>query len=44
MFLYMYAVAGVRQFRAGNIGPVLIDIERSRHEEGYQGVLLHDPA
>ena len=43
MFLYMYAVAGVRSFRPGNIGPVLIDIERSMNEPGYQGVLLNDP-
>lgn len=41
--LYMYAVAGVRSFREGNIGPVLIDIERSLHEENYQGVVLNDP-
>ena len=41
--VYMYAVAGVRKYRKGNIGPVLIDIERSMHEEGYQGVLLNDP-
>jgi len=41
--LYLYAVAGVRSFRKGNIGPVLIDIERSMHEPGYQGALLHDP-
>jgi hypothetical protein len=43
MHLYMYAVAGVRSFRKGNIGPVLIDIQRSMHEPGYQGVLLNDP-
>lgn len=43
LMLYMYAVAGVRGFRKGNIGPVLIDVERSMHEPGYQGVLLHDP-
>ena len=43
MFIYMYAVAGVRSFRGGNIGPVLINIERSMHEAGYQGVQLHDP-
>jgi hypothetical protein len=40
--LYMYAVAGVRSFRSGNIGPVLIDIERSIHETGYQGVVLNE--
>jgi hypothetical protein len=43
MILYMYAVAGVRSFREGNIGPILIDIQRSISEEGYQGVLLNDP-
>jgi len=42
--LYMYAVAGVRSFRKGNIGPVLIDIERSMREPGYQGLALNDPA
>lgn len=40
--LYMYAVAGVRSFRPGNIGPVLIDIERSMTEAGYQGVVLKE--
>jgi hypothetical protein len=40
---YLYAVAGVRTFRPGNIGPAIIDIERSIHEEGYNGVLLNDP-
>lgn len=40
--LYMYAVAGVRSFRSGNIGPVLIDIERSIHQPGYQGVVLNE--
>lgn len=40
--LYMYAVAGVRRFRAGNIGPVLIDIARSMNEPGYQGVVLNE--
>jgi hypothetical protein len=43
MLLYSYAVIGVRQFRKGNIGPVLIDIERSIHDENYRGVSLHDP-
>lgn len=40
--LYMYAVAGVRSFRQGNIGPVLIDLERSMYEPGYQGVVLNE--
>lgn len=39
-FLYMYAVDGVRKYRPGNIGPVLIDIQRSMHEAGYQGIQL----
>ncbi|WP_139991492.1 hypothetical protein [Paenibacillus paridis] len=39
-FQYMYAVDGVRKFRPGNIGPVLIDIQRSMHEAGYQGIQL----
>ncbi|ULT54856.1 hypothetical protein L1999_17095 [Neobacillus drentensis] len=39
-FLYTYAVTGVRRFRDGNIGPVLIDINRSMYEEGYQGIQL----
>lgn len=43
MAIYMYAVASVRSFRQGNIGPVLIEIERSMHEPGYQGVVLNDP-
>jgi hypothetical protein len=43
MCLYMYAVAGVRKFRQGNVGPVLIDIKRSMSEENYRGVALNDP-
>lgn len=39
--LYVYAVDGVRRFRPGNIGPVLIDIGRSKAEPGYQGVPLN---
>lgn len=38
----MYAVAGVRSFRKGNIGPVLIDIDRSMREPDYQGVVLNE--
>lgn len=42
--LYMYCVSGVREFRKGNIGPVLIDIEKSRTEgRAYKGVSLSDP-
>ena len=41
---YMYAIAGVRNFRKGNIGPALIDIDRSVKEgRSYQGVNLSDP-
>ncbi|WP_345763490.1 hypothetical protein [Diaminobutyricibacter sp. McL0608] len=39
--LYEYAVHGVRSFRPGNIGPVLIDIERSRTDRDYLGVPLN---
>ncbi|MHA7986298.1 hypothetical protein ACX9R5_10870 [Rathayibacter sp. CAU 1779] len=39
--LYLYAVDGVRRFRPGNIGPVLIDIHRSQTEPGYRGVPLN---
>jgi hypothetical protein len=41
--LYMYAVAGVRKFRKGNIGPILIDIKRSMIDKNYLGVSLNDP-
>jgi hypothetical protein len=40
MSLYMYAVAGVRKFRKGNIGPVLIDIKRSMTDKNYRGYPL----
>lgn len=40
---YMYSVTGVRGGRAGNIGPALIDLERSMTEEGYTGIDLSDP-
>ena len=41
--VYTYTVAGVRAFREGNIGPVLIDIERSMAEPDYTGISLADP-
>ena len=42
--LYMYSVSGVRMFRKGNIGPVLIDIEKSMKEgRAHSGVDLSDP-
>lgn len=40
---YCYGVSDVRNFREGNIGPVLIDIEKDRTQPGYMGVSLHDP-
>lgn len=41
--LYQYAIAGVRSHRAGNIGPALIDVERSMKEgREYEGVNLSD--
>ena len=40
---YMYSVTGVRGGRAGNIGPALIDLERSVTEDGYTGIDLSDP-
>ena len=43
MPVYMYCVAGVRAFRRGNIGPILIDINRSMEERDYMGVNLCDP-
>ena len=43
MQVYLYSVAGVRSFRRGNIGPVLIDIEKSINKGGYRGVQLNDP-
>lgn len=42
--LYQYAIAGIRSHRSGNIGPALINVERSMKEErGYMGVNLSDP-
>ncbi|MGN6426457.1 MAG: gluconokinase [Leifsonia sp.] len=38
--LYQYAVDGVRRFRPGNIGPVLVDVERSRTDPDYVGIAL----
>lgn len=43
MNLYLYTVTGVREFREGNIGPMLIDIGRSSGDPDYRGVLLNDP-
>jgi hypothetical protein len=41
--VYMYAVSGVRFARKGNVGPVLIDVSKSKTEPGYMGVSLNDP-
>ena len=41
--VYKYAVAGVRQFRKGNVGPVLIEIDKSISDPAYMGVQLNDP-
>ncbi len=41
--VYMYCVTGVRGGREGNIGPALIDLERSMTEKGYKGIDLSDP-
>ncbi|GGD60696.1 hypothetical protein GCM10010911_18180 [Paenibacillus nasutitermitis] len=42
--LYTYSVSDVRRFREGNIGPVLININRSKYQPGYQGVPLNTEA
>jgi len=43
--VYRYSVTGVRNgTRVGNIGPVLIDINKSMQSENYDGVQLNDPA
>lgn len=42
--VYMYAVAGARAFTEGaNVGPALIDIEKSMSDLNYTGLDLHDP-
>ena len=41
--IYTYSVTSVRNFeREGNIGPVLVELERSINEKGYHGIPLHD--
>ncbi|OHT13459.1 hypothetical protein TRFO_16318 [Tritrichomonas foetus] len=42
-YVYSYAVAGVRKTRIGNIGPALIEIEKSKNDYDYHGFDLHDP-
>lgn len=41
--IYMFSVASVRQQGDGNIGPALIELDRSMGEDGYLGVNLSDP-
>ena len=43
MPMYLYSVGDVRRFRTGNVGPVLINIQRSMQEESYTGIQLNDP-
>jgi hypothetical protein len=38
---YNYSVSGVRQQRNGNVGPALIEIARSKTQEGYLGANLN---
>ena len=41
---YMYAVASCRSYRLGNVGPALVDVQRTLSEgRTYEGVDLHDP-
>ena len=40
--VYLYAVAGVRNGRKGNIGPVLFKKEKSIKDANYHGIDLHD--
>lgn len=40
--IYVYSVSGVRRGRKGNIGPALINLERSKTEDDYQGMDLSD--
>ncbi len=42
--VYMYGVSGVRMGRAGNIGPALVHIDRSKEEDEYLGLNLSDPS
>lgn len=41
--IYMYSIVGVRTIRKGNIGPAIIEIEKSMKDKNYMGVLLNDP-
>ncbi len=39
--LYSYSVTGVRDGRSGNVGPALININRSMNVAGYKGISLN---
>ncbi len=41
--IYTYGVTGVRSERQGNVGPALINIQRSMSEKGYVGIDLSSP-
>ena len=41
LFHYMHSVTGVRTARAGNVGPVLIDIAESKRDTNYRGINLN---
>jgi hypothetical protein len=41
--VYLFAVAGVRSYRMGNVGPALIEIEKSMADSSYIGAVLNDP-
>jgi hypothetical protein len=38
--VYLYVVDGVRRFRPGNVGPVLVDLDRSAADPDYVGTPL----
>ena len=40
--VYTYAVTNVRQYRKGNVGPVLFEKEKSMKDPNYHGIDLHD--
>lgn len=41
-FTYDYSVTGVRDFREGNVGPALVEIEKAINDKDYHGYDLHD--
>lgn len=40
MFAYTYSVTGVRRSRPGNVGPALVEIDRSKSSPDYLGINL----